>query len=57
MTSVWCHFFVCSPPAWLGDRIVGDRIHAWHEWADIDSVAPRLYLTLRLLEVIGRERR
>ena len=37
-----------------GMGIVGDRIHSSDEWADLDSVAPRLYLTLRMLEMMGK---
>ena len=39
-----------------GMGIVGDRIHSSDEWADLDSVAPRLYLTVRMLEVMGKEK-
>lgn len=35
-----------------GMGIVGDRIHSSDEWADLDSVAPRLYLTVRMLEML-----
>jgi glutamate carboxypeptidase len=37
-----------------GMGIVGDRIHSSDEWADLDSIVPRLYLTVRMLEVMGR---
>lgn len=37
-----------------GMGIVGDRIHSSDEWADLDSVAPRLYLTVRMLEAMGK---
>lgn len=37
-----------------GMGIVGNRIHSTDEWVDLDSVAPRLYLTIRLLEVMGK---
>jgi glutamate carboxypeptidase len=37
-----------------GMGIVGDRIHSSDEWADLDSVAPRLYLTVRMMEVMGK---
>jgi glutamate carboxypeptidase len=37
-----------------GMGIVGDRIHSSDEWADLDSVAPRLYLTTRLLETLAK---
>ena len=37
-----------------GMGIVGDRIHSSDEWADLDSVAPRLYLTVRMMEMMGK---
>lgn len=37
-----------------GMGIVGDRIHSSDEWADLDSIVPRLYLTVRMLEVMGK---
>ncbi|HWW99978.1 glutamate carboxypeptidase [Collimonas sp.] len=37
-----------------GMGIVGDRIHSSDEWADLDSVAPRLYLTTRLLQTLAK---
>jgi glutamate carboxypeptidase len=37
-----------------GLGIVGDRLHSPDEWADLDSIAPRLYLTVRLLESLSR---
>lgn len=37
-----------------GMGIVGDRIHSSDEWADLDSVAPRLYLTTRLLQSLAK---
>lgn len=44
-----------AKPAVLdGLGIVGDRLHSPDEWADLDSVAPRLYLTVRLLEALGK---
>jgi glutamate carboxypeptidase len=39
-----------------GMGIVGDRIHSSDEWVDLDSVAPRLYLTVRLMEVMAKEK-
>ncbi len=47
----------CNPdndkPAVLdGMGIVGDRIHSPDEWADLDSITPRLYLTVRMLEML-----
>jgi glutamate carboxypeptidase len=36
-----------------GLGIVGDRLHSPDEWADLDSITPRLYLTVRLLETLG----
>jgi glutamate carboxypeptidase len=38
-----------------GMGIVGDRIHSSDEWADLESVVPPLYLTVRMLEVMGKE--
>ena len=35
-----------------GMGIVGDRIHSSDEWAGLDSVPPRLYLTMRMLEAL-----
>jgi glutamate carboxypeptidase len=39
-----------------GMGIVGDRIHSSDEWADLDSVVPRLYLTVRMMEAMGKEK-
>jgi len=36
-----------------GLGIVGDRLHSPDEWADLDSITPRLYLTVRLLETLS----
>jgi glutamate carboxypeptidase len=36
-----------------GLGIVGDRLHSSDEWADLDSITPRLYLTVRLLETLS----
>ena len=33
-----------------GLGIVGDKLHNPDEWADLDSISPRLYLTVKLLE-------
>ena len=33
-----------------GLGIVGDKLHSADEWGDLDSVVPRLYLTVMLLE-------
>jgi glutamate carboxypeptidase len=38
-----------------GLGILGDRLHSADEWADVESIAPRIYLTVRLLERLGRE--
>jgi len=35
-----------------GLGIVGDRLHSPDEWADLDSIPARLYLTVRLLETL-----
>lgn len=37
-----------------GMGIVGDRIHSSDEWADLDSIVPRLYLTVRMMETMGK---
>jgi len=37
-----------------GMGIVGDRIHSSDEWADLDSIVPRLYLTVRMMEAMGK---
>lgn len=37
-----------------GLGIVGERLHSADEWADVDSVVPRLYLTLRLLQQLDQ---
>ena len=37
-----------------GMGIVGDRIHSSDEWADLDSVVPRLYLTVRMMETMAK---
>ena len=37
-----------------GLGIVGDRLHSPDEWADLDSVPARLYLTVRLLETLAK---
>ncbi|MBV8617694.1 MAG: M20/M25/M40 family metallo-hydrolase [Curvibacter sp.] len=36
-----------------GMGIVGDRIHSSDEWADLDSIVPRLYLTVRMIEAMS----
>jgi glutamate carboxypeptidase len=41
------------PAVLEGLGIVGGGLHAPDEWADLDSVAPRLYLTLKLIELLG----
>lgn len=33
-----------------GLGVIGDKLHSPDEWADLDSVVPRLYLTVKLLE-------
>ena len=37
-----------------GMGIVGDRIHSPDEWADLDSIVPRLYLTVRMLQQMSK---
>ena len=36
-----------------GLGVVGDRIHSADEFADTDSIVPRLYLTMRLIEQLS----
>jgi glutamate carboxypeptidase len=43
-----------KPAVLEGLGIVGDRLHSPDEWADLDSVVPRLYLTVRMLEELSR---
>jgi glutamate carboxypeptidase len=42
-----------KPAVLEGLGIVGGGLHASDEWADVDSIAPRLYLTLKLIELLG----
>ncbi len=42
-----------KPAVLEGLGIVGDRLHSSDEWADLESVAPRLYLTVRMLEILA----
>jgi glutamate carboxypeptidase len=44
---------LAQPAVLEGLGIVGGGLHAPEEWADLDSVAPRLYLTLKLIELLG----
>ncbi|MGB7948753.1 MAG: glutamate carboxypeptidase [Candidatus Binatia bacterium] len=41
------------PAVLEGLGIVGGGLHSPDEWADLDSVAPRLYLTVRMLELLA----
>ena len=43
-----------KPVVMDGMGIVGDRIHSPDEWADLDSVVPRLYLTVRMLQAMSK---
>jgi glutamate carboxypeptidase len=43
-----------KPAVLEGLGIVGGRLHSSDEWADLDSVAPRLYLTVRMLELLAK---
>ena len=43
-----------KPVVMDGMGIVGDRIHSPDEWADLDSVVPRLYLAVRMLEQMSK---
>jgi glutamate carboxypeptidase len=42
-----------KPAVLEGLGIVGDGLHSPDEWADLDSVAPRIYLTIRMLESLS----
>jgi glutamate carboxypeptidase len=48
------HPGAAKPVVLDGMGIVGDRIHSSDEWADLDSVVPRLYLTVRMMEIMGK---
>nr|WP_295770446.1 glutamate carboxypeptidase [Rhodoferax sp.] len=37
-----------------GLGVVGDRIHSSEEFVDTDSIAPRLYLTMRLIQQLSK---
>ncbi len=43
-----------KPAVLEGLGIVGGRLHSLDEWADLDSVVPRLYMTVRMLELLGK---
>lgn len=36
-----------------GMGVIGDGIHGVNEWADLDSISSRLYLTVRMLETLA----
>jgi len=42
-----------KPAVLEGLGIVGGGLHTSDEWADTDSIAARLYLTLKLIELLG----
>lgn len=42
-----------QPAVLEGLGVVGDRLHSPEEWADLESVVPRLYLTVRMLELLA----
>jgi len=44
------------PAVLEGLGIVGGGLHTTDEWADASSIAPRLYLTLRLIELLSNGR-
>ncbi|MGR8979508.1 MAG: glutamate carboxypeptidase [Gammaproteobacteria bacterium] len=44
-----------KPAVLDGMGIVGGRIHTADEWADLTSVPARLYLTVRMLEVLAQQ--
>jgi glutamate carboxypeptidase len=43
-----------KPAVLEGLGIVGGGLHSPDKWADLDSVAPRLYLTVRMLESLAK---
>jgi glutamate carboxypeptidase len=43
-----------KPAVLEGLGIVGDHLHSSDEWADLNSVVPRLYLTVRMLELLAK---
>lgn len=43
-----------TPVVLEGLGLVGQGFHSPNEWADLDSIAPRVYLTVRLLEALAR---
>jgi glutamate carboxypeptidase len=42
-----------SPAVLEGLGVVGQGLHSPDEWADLESVVPRIYLSLRLVELIS----
>jgi glutamate carboxypeptidase len=44
-----------TPAVLEGLGVVGAGLHTVDEWADLDSVPPRLYLSVRMLELLGKE--
>jgi glutamate carboxypeptidase len=44
-----------KPAVLEGLGIVGAGLHSPDEWADLDSVVPRLYLAVRLIELLSSE--
>ena len=42
-------------PALDGLGFVGSDFHTDHEWIDLNSISPRIYLTARLIEELGRK--
>ena len=49
------HAGSAKPAVLEGLGIIGDGLHSPAEWADLESVAPRLYLTVRMLERLARD--
>jgi glutamate carboxypeptidase len=43
-----------GPAVLEGLGVVGGRLHSPDEWADLESIPARLYLTVRLLEELAR---
>ena len=47
------HAGSARPAVLEGLGIVGAGLHSPDEWADLESIAPRLYLTVRMLELLA----
>lgn len=47
------HPGAARPAVLDGLGIVGDRLHSADEWADTDTIVPRLYLAVRMIELLA----